>query len=115
MKTTLHTLAFATFMTWAGTAAQADCVTGTINTINAWESSGTVMIQMSNRATLQGTCPAPSQWFAQAFTDSNFRQFLYPVILEAKAAQDSITICASGCLSSTYPLIDSVEYSPRLP
>lgn len=109
------TLPLATVTICAAMAAQADCVTGTINTINAWSSSGTVMIQMVGRLTLQGACAAPSQWFAAPFTDSNFRQFMYPVILEAKAIQDNITICADGCLSSTYPQIVSVEYSPRLP
>lgn len=99
---------------FAAAAANADCVTGTIHTIMPWESAGAVYVEMTGAVTLQGSCPAPSTWFVQLFTDNNFRQFVYPALLMAKATQDIVTICASGCISSTYPAIDSVEYSPRI-
>jgi len=115
MRIKLTAMSVTMLLSLAASGARADCVTGTINTVNAMEGAGIVIFQMAGRLTLQGTCPAPAQWFGQFFTDNNFRQFIYPVMLIAKASQDTITICTNGCISSTYPQIDTVEYSPRLP
>jgi hypothetical protein len=45
-------------------------------------------------------------------SDTNFKNFIYPVILMAKAADATITLRTSGC-SGTYPMIIGVDYSPR--
>jgi hypothetical protein len=50
-----------------------------------------------------------------AFADmanANFKSFVYPIILMAKAADAEITLRTSGCISG-YPIIIGVDYTPR--
>jgi hypothetical protein len=57
-----------------------------------------------------GTC---SSSFAIALmSDANFKNFVYPLILLAKATDTSITLRTNGCYG-TYPLIVGVDYTPR--
>jgi hypothetical protein len=44
--------------------------------------------------------------------DANFKSFVYPILLMAKAADGLITLRTSGCFSG-YPIIIGVDYTPR--
>jgi hypothetical protein len=58
-----------------------------------------------------GSC---SNLFAVALmTDSNFKSFIYPLILMAQTADAAITLRTNGCVEGTYPLIVGVDYPPR--
>ena len=57
-----------------------------------------------------GTC---SNTFAVAqMSDANFKSFIYPLLLAAKATDTPITLRTRGCLNG-YPIIVGVDYSPR--
>jgi hypothetical protein len=45
-------------------------------------------------------------------SDANFKNFVYPLLLLAKASDEFITLRTSGC-DGAFPIIIGVDYPPR--
>ncbi len=59
-----------------------------------------------------GSCP--HSYFVGIMDDDNFKSFLYPILLSAKAINAEIKFIVNGC-HGQYPLVVAAEYSPRSP
>ena len=88
-----------------------DGVIGKIQMIQPYLPQGLVYFTLQGAPTLNGgSCP--HSYFVGKMDDGNFKSFLYPVLLSAKATNADIKFIVNGC-NGAYPLVVGAEYSPR--
>jgi len=96
---------FCSLPTWAND------LTGYIQSLHANLNSKLFHIQLTGTPNFDGgSCK--SVWTGNSLSDVNFRDFVMPLLIEAKAKGEKIRVWVSGC-NKTYPKIYAVDWSPR--
>jgi hypothetical protein len=99
-------------------SVQADDLTGNIDVV-APILAGQNQLYVTLKNTTNNAVPngSPGGTCSNSFSialmsDANFKSFVYPLILIAKATNTQITLRTNGCIG-IYPVIVGVDYTPR--
>ena len=95
-------------------AAAADRhITGTIHTLTAHQLDNAVYMYLEGKPVFgDGTGTCDSFWTANSMDDAKFHDFIYPLLITAKASGLQVKVSVDGCLGSN-PKIYAVEFEPR--
>jgi hypothetical protein len=73
---------------------------------------GLVYIEMIGVPSADGG-GCPNILFVGLMSDANFKSFVFPTLLTAKATGQSVRLTVSGCYGQ-YPIVVGVQYEPLL-
>lgn len=90
----------------------ANSLTGTIHTLHVNLKSNRAHIYLDGKPTFDGG-GCTNMWTANSLDDIKFRQFIWPLLMTAKATKEQITVNVDGCEGGIYPVIYSVDVVPR--
>jgi hypothetical protein len=95
-------------------AARADEeLVGKIQMIQPYLPQNMVYVHLKGYPEMAGErCSGGNALLTGRMDDSNFKAFIYPALLAAKATDSDIKIRRQGCFNG-YPLIVGIEWSPR--
>lgn len=108
-------LALGVFVSAVGVSSSASAqssITGIINTIHPNLNSGRTLIEFVGKPSASGgSCT--NSWVGNDFTDVNFKDYVLPILMTAKATKAPVTVWVQGCVGGLYPRIYSIDYEPR--
>lgn len=99
------------FVILFGNSVLADSVTGTIHMIEPISSQNLLYIHLTGKPVFNGG-GCSSEFAVHVLDDTAFKNFTYPLILMAKATNQPAVVTVNGC-QGVYPIITTVEFSPR--
>ncbi|WP_161829531.1 hypothetical protein [Steroidobacter agaridevorans] len=99
-------------------AVSAGDLTGRISTIAPILGQDQLYIRLTDTTNNAVPSGSPAGSCSNAFAiaemgNTNFKNYIYPLILMAQAADAPITLRTNGCLEGLYPIIVGVDYPPR--
>jgi hypothetical protein len=89
-------------------------LTGTIETIHSNLYSRIVYVYLEGKPTFDGG-GCTSEWAAVSMDDTDFRDFVFPLLLSAHETNKQVNITVSGCVANQpeMPKIQWVDLHPR--
>ena len=89
----------------------ANSLVGTIHTLHINLQTNRAHIYYEGKPVFDGG-GCPNFWTGNSLDDVKFRQFIWPLLMTAKAAKEQVRVGVIGC-EVNYPVIYSVDVIPR--
>jgi hypothetical protein len=114
-----HRISLLALLVLIASESSAGDLTGRIDVIAPVAQGVQAQVYLRMKDTPGGALPSglpgascSTQFAVAEMGDTNFKNFIYPLILMAKATDALITLRTNGC-NGIYPMIIGIDYSPR--
>ncbi|WP_330110589.1 hypothetical protein [Methylophaga thalassica] len=93
----------------------AQTVTGSIETIHSNLNTRIVYVYLEGKPTFIGNESCSSEWAAISMNNTDFRDFVLPLLITAQSTNQQVNITVDGCVTEQpeMPQIQWVDLHPR--
>lgn len=92
-------------------AASSQTIVGDVHTVHSNLSSRRVYMHLDGKPEFDGI-GCVSYWTVNSMDDLDFKTYVLPLLLTARASQQQVRVTVDGCVGA-YPRITAVDLNPR--